>query len=692
MQHIRVSDANGKDTDGHAKAIGPLQSEPSTDPREPVLTFLVCLIRATTSCAETALFEYGRAARKRGPNIPTACSPEVVPAPQIVQALVDDPRSQSGPSECFSLGRIGRGEQSEVLGLRLSVGDDVFLRGYACFDAKPRLEDWSALRAICVNGAGLVSEIRKEKARAEAEAAGRAFQSRMFEALRLGSDAYWEADSSGVIRNVALHKIADTNLIRMLEGRNLNAIAGRPEALRAGEFRDLKLETPAVDRTGPAIELSGRALPDGSWQGIAWLAAKGRDSLTTTQARSVIEELEAARDHEAALRRETELILDGLRILTSGHSRRELFKELLDSLAPALEFQAAVILWRDWAGKIAARVGTSPELLTLDWQSVGEKLFAIDEVAVALGVPKELTLPIPGDGPNAQRSALAVKLRGGSKAAILLGLHTRPTFFGTRHLGLGTRLALIASQAFMNEEERQKVVDSSQLATIGEMAAGIVHEINQPLTAMTFAINNLKEMLESGATTDPEKLAAKLVKLQGQVDRVSKIVANMRVLARHSDGTIEPFDLSAAVEEAVGIIHHKLHKAAIELKIDIKKGLEANGNALEFSQVVLNLLSNAHDAILSSPKSEKPRRISVIGAALDLQWLEICVRDTGTGFPEEGAERAFEPFFTTKGVGKGTGLGLALCRRIVENMGGTIVLGNWEQGAEIRARLKRTGG
>jgi C4-dicarboxylate-specific signal transduction histidine kinase len=234
------------------------------------------------------------------------------------------------------------------------------------------------------------------------------------------------------------------------------------------------------------------------------------------------------------------------------------------------------------------------------------------------------------------------------------------------------------------------VVDSSQLATIGEMAAGIVHEINQPLTAMTFAINNLKETVEGGAGVDPEKLAAKLAKLQGQVDRVTKIVANMRVLARHSDGTVEPFDIKGAVDEAAGIIHHKLHKAAIDMETHIEDGLEANGNALEFSQVVLNLLSNAHDAILSAPKSEKPRRIAISGTAADAQWIELAVRDTGTGFPEEGAQRAFEPFFTTKDVGKGTGLGLALCRRIVENMGGTIVLGNWELGAQIVVRLKRT--
>src|SRR5262249_11422697 len=156
----------------------------------------------------TALFEYGRASRRQGPGTPSASSSETLPPPEILKALLNDPRSQSGASDCFSLGVIGAA-QHEVLGLRLSNGVEVFVRGYVAFEAKPTPQDWSVLRKICLSGAGIISELRSQKARGEAEAAGRAFQSRMFEALRLGSDAYWEADSAGVIRHVALHPKAD---------------------------------------------------------------------------------------------------------------------------------------------------------------------------------------------------------------------------------------------------------------------------------------------------------------------------------------------------------------------------------------------------------------------------------------------------------------------------------------------------
>ena len=552
----------------------------------------------------------------------------------------------------------------------------------------------SAIRNICVAGAGIVLEHRKQKARSEAEAAGRAFQARMFDALRLGSDAYWEADSSGVIRNVVLHGSKDEALIRMLEGRGIQSLTAKSDTVRMGVFRNLALDAPAMDPSVHVVKLSGRRLPDESWQGIARLSAKGRDSLTATHARSVIEELESARDHEATLRRETELILDGLRILIRGRSSREMYGDLLDFLSPALEFEAAIILRSDWSGRVSVRIGTSEELLSLDWQAAGQSLFAIDEVAFALAIPEDLDVPISETNGSTFRSALAVKIRGGSTSAILLCLHTRPGFFGARHLGLGTRLSLVASQVFMNEEEREKVVEASKLATIGEMAAGIVHEINQPLTSMTLAVNNLKEMTETGNAPDAEKLAAKLIKLQSQIDRVTKIVANMRVLARRTDGALEPFGIDTAISEATGIIQHKLTKAKIALELVGEGGLRAYGNAVEFSQVILNLLSNAHDAIQAKSANQSAsdaveRHINVSAVALDSQWIEIRVRDTGCGFPDKGIDKAFQPFFTTKEVGQGTGLGLSLSRRIVENMGGTIALSNWANGAEICLRLKR---
>src|SRR6185503_3537533 len=182
-----------------------------------------------------------------------------------------------------------------------------------------------------------------------------------------------------------------------------------------------------------------------------------------------------------------------------------------------------------------------------------------------------------------------------------------------------------------------------------------------------------------------EKVTAKVDRLKTQLDRVSKIVANLRVLARHSDGKLEPFNVEQCVREAAGIIEHKLTVGHIALSIEIAADLQAVGNALEFGQVILNLLSNGHDAILSKPQNESTaqRSLAVAARPTDAQWLDITVRDTGTGFPAQDTDRAFEPFFTTKGAGKGTGLGLALCRRIVENMGGTIALGNWNGGAEI---------
>jgi signal transduction histidine kinase len=143
----------------------------------------------------------------------------------------------------------------------------------------------------------------------------------------------------------------------------------------------------------------------------------------------------------------------------------------------------------------------------------------------------------------------------------------------------------------------------------------------------------------------------------------------------------------------LSIVQHKLAKAQIDVEIAGDKQLQAYGNPLEFSQVVLNLVSNGHDAILANVKRQVPdaapqRRIAIAMKAVDAKWVDIRVRDTGCGFPEHDTERAFEPFFTTKEAGKGTGLGLALSRRIVENMGGTIALSNWANGAEIHIRLK----
>jgi signal transduction histidine kinase len=575
-----------------------------------------------------------------------------------------------------------------IVGLRLSEQGVAFAGGYALYSAEPQPGDLDAARAVCVLGAKVLASSRRMRAKQQSDVGGQTFQARLAEVLHFAADGYWEADHSCIIRKVVLlGSPGDAHLIAQLEGKNFRALPESADAIKGNTFRNLKLAVRGPEAVPATLKLSGQMLPDGTWQGIARIPrGEGLGPSTVQEARSLVELLRTARDQETVAHRETELILDGLRILTSGRPSREVFKSLLDLLAPALEFQHSVILQRDWSNRVSAVVATAQSLIDAPWHETAESLFTNEEVAAVLSIPHDLKIPSAQDDFG---SALAIKLRGDSKSTVLLCLHRDPHFFVARHLGLGARLSLVASQAFLNEEERQKVVDSSKLATIGEMAAGIVHEIRQPLTAMTLAVNNLAEMLAPEHKFDNAKILQKVDRIKTQIERVTKIVANMRVLARHSDGALEPFRVGEAINEAVGIVQHKLMTSSIELESTCEEGLEAYGNAGEFSQVILNLLSNAHDAILSRPKSDGVKRVYVSGQALDSEWLEIAVRDTGTGFPKVDAERAFEPFFTTKEPGKGTGLGLALCRRIIENMGGTITLGNWSNGAEIRVKLKR---
>jgi signal transduction histidine kinase len=670
---------------------------PALESTETVLKLLAGTLLRYPHCLDAGVFEYRRLPGGQPIIGRLACAPGGELPPEIVTAVLSE--TFSGAAESFKIGRgTWAGQTGFLFGLRFADQAGIPTGGYALFSTEPDSRLEQALNNIWLLGSKLLASVRKVHARRQSETLGQDFQTRMSEALQIAADAYWEADNTGQIRHVVWLKHGlGQNLLQNFEGRNLAAILrSSTEQDRIQEFRNQRLELRNTGGQSQILEISGRSMTDGTWQGIArCVGTNGSGGPTVQQARSLIDKLEAARDHEAVLRRETELILDGLRILTSGAASRELFQKLLELLMPALEFHDAVILHRDWLNRIGVSATTSARLHDLDWQAAGARVFALDEIASILELPKDLALPKSEPAAQAYGSALAVRLNGGAKPTVLLCLHRAPGFFGKRHLGLAIRLSLIAGQALMTEEERQKVIDASKLATIGEMAAGIVHEINQPLTVITLALNNLGELLQSGREIEREKISSKVSKLKDQVTRVSKIVGNMRVLARHSDGTNGPFRIEEPVREAIGIIEHKFSLAKIEIEIGIDESLCALGNALEFSQVIINLLSNAHDAILSKNEDaskEKTRRVALYAQYADAEWIELTVRDTGSGFPAQETDRAFQPFFTTKEPGKGTGLGLALCRRIIEGMGGTISLGNWSAGAEIRLRIKRAEG
>lgn len=658
------------------------------------LELLASMLSNLNGCVESAFFEF-----KRVPGQPIGagqmhCHPGDEPSQEILTSFLSNKENFSGPSGCFevSLARTGS-RPARIIGLRLSEGEVGFAGGYARFESEPSAEIWAVAHTICDKGSLFLSQLRRNAVKQKAEAIAKSFQARMGEVLRLSADTYWEADDLGIIGKVIeLSEGPEAVVLRLIEGRTI-PFPSKETGVPPERFYNLTLEVRDAQGALNVVSLSGQHIPDDGWHGIAKIVPTGLETPTTfRQARTLVEQLQAAHDQESSVRRETELILDGLRVLTSGIASREIFQQLLGLLAPALEFQESVVLQRDWSNRIAACAGTAPDLVAADW-SKADGLFGLKDVAVSIELPDGLVVP----SERRFRSALAVMLQGGSKATVLVCLHERPKFFTAKHLGLATRLSLVASQAFLNEEERQKVVDASKLAAIGEMAAGIVHEINQPLTAMTLATGNLLDFLETGDDINRQWLGDKLQKLHGQIGRMSKIIANMKVLSRRSDGTLETFDVDTAINDAIGIVQHKLTQAKVVLQVSGERNLKGLGNLTEFAQVIMNLVTNAHDAmVMSSGKTkeaaDKERRITVTTNAAGPDSIECLIQDSGSGFPEKHMDKAFEAFFTTKPAGQGTGLGLALCRRIIQNMGGTITLSNWAGGAEVRVIIKKSAG
>jgi signal transduction histidine kinase len=212
--------------------------------------------------------------------------------------------------------------------------------------------------------------------------------------------------------------------------------------------------------------------------------------------------------------------------------------------------------------------------------------------------------------------------------------------------------------------ERALVV-SSRLASIGTLAAGIAHEINNPIGGMQNAIHRLMQRPDLD-----ERSRTYLLLVQEGLERVG---TTARRVLDFSPRQIEaaPFPLQAAVEGAVALVEHRCQREGVELSVQVDSGLpELFGDRHEIQQVLLNLLINALDALAAAPP---PRRLRVAAAAED-GWVRIGVEDNGPGASEEVLARAVDPFFSGKSDPSASGLGLFISYSIVESHGGTMQL------------------
>jgi signal transduction histidine kinase len=237
------------------------------------------------------------------------------------------------------------------------------------------------------------------------------------------------------------------------------------------------------------------------------------------------------------------------------------------------------------------------------------------------------------------------------------------------------------------KETQAQLVQSGKLAAIGQLAAGVAHELNQPLTvARTNAQLVLRELDKEVMT--PENMRECIQFIEKCTKRMMNIINHLRTFSRQSQEAFSPVDINSVVTNTILMIGEQLRVHNVELRLKLAEHLpKVMGNANQLEQVFLNLITNAKDAVLEENGT------GVIEVATGIMgkeraWVEVLVTDTGNGITTKDPDKIFDPFFTTKEIGKGTGLGLSISHGIVkEHQGDIEVTKTGPDGTTFRVRL-----
>jgi PAS domain S-box-containing protein len=225
-----------------------------------------------------------------------------------------------------------------------------------------------------------------------------------------------------------------------------------------------------------------------------------------------------------------------------------------------------------------------------------------------------------------------------------------------------------------------QLIQASKLATLGEMAAGMAHELGQPLNIIRMTADTAGRRVETGRS-EPAQLRRDLKLVGDQTQRMGQLIEHMRAFSRDDNLLQEVIDLGEVAEAASGLLSAQMKAHGVDLTVTRPElPLPVLGNRVQIEQVVLNLLANARDAVEEVPADQLRTIQVVVSADADRRIATVTVADSGSGIPPAIVDRMFEPFVTTKAAGKGTGLGLAICLRIVAHMGGTLQARNRRPG------------
>jgi len=242
----------------------------------------------------------------------------------------------------------------------------------------------------------------------------------------------------------------------------------------------------------------------------------------------------------------------------------------------------------------------------------------------------------------------------------------------------GESQVVIASTTDISEsvEKETQLIQASKMTTLGQMAAGIAHEINQPLNVIQVCADFFNKMIARGQAISDQDLGSMANDISNNVQRAAAIIQHMREFARQSNVVRAKVDINDPIRDVFKVLGHQMRVHQIEVDLDLSLKIPpimADHNRLE--QVFINLVTNAVDAMddkCRRPECRQAEKKLTIKSFVEDGYVSVIVSDTGNGMSAEVMRKIFEPFFTTKDVGKGTGLGVSISYGIVKDFDGTI--------------------
>lgn len=209
---------------------------------------------------------------------------------------------------------------------------------------------------------------------------------------------------------------------------------------------------------------------------------------------------------------------------------------------------------------------------------------------------------------------------------------------------------------------QDELIQAGKLAALGQLSVGITHEINQPLTAVNSHVRSAQLWLEKER---PDKAVNNLQKIETLLEKVAAITRHLKAFSRKSDGKLTSVVLNDVISDAIDLFETR--QSGVNIEYSPHRSLLVRANSIRLEQVLVNLISNALDAI---EHKEQPKLI--ISTSEHSETIEVSVKDNGLGIPQEDLPHLFDPFYSRKSSGKGLGLGLSIAYNIIKDFGGSI--------------------